>query len=113
MTTSENDLKLIEDTYTEGHEDTDEYWGNFQWAGTGKKSFEVTGEFRRMILERVGKTKGEVRVVEDHRDIGSCPSCTDEVQDVYLYVDGEEVYRRDYANESPFAEIQAWLVGDA
>lgn len=102
-------LNLIEDEYQPGCDDEDEYWGHFTWAGTGKRVYGVTGEFRRMILARVGKQDGDVRVVEDHRDIGYCPSCTSEVQDIYLYVDGEEVFKRVYAYDSPFAEIQAWL----
>jgi len=107
--TTEADLNLVEDDYTPGYADTDEYWGDFEWAGTGKRVYDVTGTFRRMVLERVGRADGDVKVVEDHRDIGYCPSCTSEVQDVMLYVDGVEVFRREYASGSPFSEVQAWL----
>jgi len=102
------DVVEVSNNYSPGYEDYDEYWGTFKWAGTGLIVNRAEGEFRRMILAKVGKTDGEVLIEENHVDIGYCPSCTYETIHVKITVDGEEVFTRDYSG-NPFAEIQDWL----
>jgi len=109
MDINENDLTEVENTYTPGTDDHDEYWGYFTWAGTGVIRSEITGTTRYMILAKVGKTDGVVAVVEDHRDGGYCPSCTFEYTNLWFEVDGEKVWEQQFSYDSPFAAIQNWL----
>lgn len=106
---NESDLTEVENTYTEGYEDYDDYWGTFQWAGTGVIRSEITGATRDMVLAKVGETDGVVAVVEDHRDGGYCPSCTFEYTVLWIEVDGLKVWEQDFSYGSPFAAIQKWL----
>lgn len=106
---TEDDIVEVSNDYTPGHDDDDEYWGPFTWAGTGVIRSEVTGELRRMILAKVGKDDGVVGIVEDHRDGGYCPSCTFEYVNLWIEVDGGVVWKQEFSYDSPFANIQAWL----
>lgn len=108
---NENELVEVESNYSPGYEDYDDYWGSFTWAGVGQITFVAEGELRNMILTRTGAApESEIKIVEDHVDIGYCPSCTRETQHIIVYVNGEEVWRRSYAYLSPFAEMQSWLL---
>lgn len=111
MAIAETDLHEVENTYSPGHDDYDDYWGNFTWAGTGVIRSELTGETRRMALAKVGKTDGVVAVVEDHRASGYCPSCIYEYTCLWIEVDGEKVWEQNFSYNSPFEAIQAWLTG--
>ncbi len=106
---NESDLVEVENNYSPGYDDEDEYWGHFTWAGTGAIRSELTGKTRDMVLAKVGKSDGVVAVVEDYRDGGYCPSCAFEYVNLWIEVDGEEVWRQTFAYDSPFAEIQKWL----
>ena len=111
MTISKDDLVEVENTYTPGGEDYDDYWGHFTWAGTGVIRTEVQDETRRLALARVGKTEGVVAIVEDHRDGGYCPSCTFEYTNLWIEIDGEKVWEQSFSYASPFEGLQAWLEG--
>lgn len=107
--TNEAELIEIQNGYSPGYEDTDDYWGDFTWAGTGLITHEATGTLREMVLARVGKSEGRVLVEENHVDIGYCPSCTSETVHIRVLVDGQEVWSLGYVYDSPFATLQRWL----
>lgn len=105
----ETELIEVSNEYSPGYDDTDDYWGDFTWAGVGLITHSATGELRKMILSKVGQSSGEVTVEENRVDIGYCPSCTSEVTHIRVLVDGGEVWRYDYAYDNPFANLQHWL----
>ena len=111
MEAQKGDLVEVENTYSPGYDDYDDYWGNFTWAGVGVIRTEVRGKTRELALARLGKTDGVVAIVEDHRDGGYCPSCTFEYVNLWIEVDGEKVWEQDFSYDSPFEGLQAWLDG--
>lgn len=107
---NETDLTEVENTYSPGSDGEDEYWGHFRWAGEGYIRSRVDGVTRDLILAKVGKTDGVVALVENHYDIGYCPSCTSECTDVWVEVDGEKVWHEEYVYQSPIALLARWLL---
>lgn len=76
----------------------------------------VTGWLRDKVLERVGKTDGDVTSWENSSSYGTCELCGSYSEDIKLFVDGEEVYSGgdssgmdvdDYPN--PFTALNNWL----
>jgi hypothetical protein len=76
----------------------------------------VTGWLRDKVLERVGKSEGEVTSWENSSSYGSCEIGGSYWEDIKLFVNGEEVYsggdssgmdRGDYPN--PFTALNNWL----
>lgn len=80
--------------YEEGYDDDPYSSGTI--AGTGKIVTRVEGDLAARVLARLGKTQGEVTILEDHWDLGYCVTCSSEVVDFEVAVDGEKVYRTQY-----------------
>ena len=99
------------------YDDDGEYipWSGGFIVGTGDIVTELTGEFRRKALLRVGLEDGpdvSITVTENHEDGGYCPTCSFDMETFFIHVNGEEVYNsRSSGNydESVFETLQNWL----
>ena len=99
------------------YDDDGEYipWSGGFIVGTGDIVTELTGEFRRKALARVGLEDGpdvSITVTENHEDGGYCPTCSFDMETFFIHVNGEEVYNsRSSGNydESVFETLQNWL----
>lgn len=109
--------------FEEGYDDDPYSSGTI--AGTGDITTLVDGDLAERVLARTGEI-GDVTITEHHWDMGYCVTCSSEVIDFLVSVDGEEVYRTPswdgpYTNgDSPvgpewlntYAEFNAWLNGE-
>lgn len=111
---SELELTEISNDYSPGYYvegDPDDPYSSGTIAGRGTITSEIQGEFRRLVLEKVGVEDHEglsVTVEEDHYDIGYCVTCSYECVRVSIRVDDTEVYSDPYGDNA-FDALNHWL----
>ena len=97
-------------------DDTNTYYDEYGSETLGKIVTELTGEFRRKALEKVGVADGDdvsITITEDYWNSGYCETCSYEELDFQIHVNGEEVHntRANYVAErsSVFSALNYWL----
>jgi hypothetical protein len=108
--------------YVEGYDD--DPWSSGTIAGRGKLVSEVAGDLADRVRARVGSEDGVVTLIEDHYDIGYCVTCSSEEVDFEVQVDGDLVFRTQYATSGSeiygaeaveflngYAQFNNWLNG--
>lgn len=69
----------------------------------------VDGTLRQAVLDRLGRTSGEVRVTQEEWDLGYCETCSFPESGFAVYVDDDLVW----PTEAIKAGLGGYIYGDA